>query len=56
MKEQLYKLLDSKKLIINDYLIKVALSKELSLDEFLVLVYFDNSINKAFEVELVSSS
>lgn len=56
MKEQLYKLLTSKKLVINDYLIKVAIDSKLSLNEFLVLAYFDNSFNKVFEVELVSSS
>ncbi len=56
MKEQLYKVLTSKKLVINDYLIKVALSNNLNLNEFLVLVYFDNSFNKIFEIELVSKS
>ena len=56
MKEQLYKLLNSKKLIINDYIIRVALDNNLKLDEFLVLVYFDNSLDKAFEVDLISSS
>ena len=56
MKEQLYKILTSKKLVINDYLIKVALDNKLSLNEFLVLAYFDNSFNKVFEIELVSSS
>ena len=56
MKEQLYKVLTSKKLVINDYLIKVALSNNLNLNEFLVLAYFDNSFNKIFEIELVSKS
>ncbi len=49
-------MLTSKKLVINDYLIKVAIDSKLSLNEFLVLAYFDNSFNKVFEVELVSSS
>ena len=56
MKEQLYKVLTSKKLVINDYLIRVALSNNLNLNEFLVLAYFDNSFNKIFEIELVSKS
>ncbi len=56
MKEQLYKLLNSKKLIINDYLIKAALQVNLSLNEFLVLVYYDNSFDKVFEIELVADS
>lgn len=56
MKEQLYKVLTSKKLVVNDYLIKVALDNNLNLNEFLVLVYFDNSFSNTFEVELVSST
>lgn len=56
MKEQLYKVLTSKKLVISDYLIKVALSNKLSLNEFLVLVYFDNSFSNGFDIELVSST
>ena len=56
MKEQFYKVLTSKKLVINDYLIKVSLDNKLSLNEFLVLAYFDNSFNKVFEIELVSNS
>ncbi len=56
MKEQFYRLLNSKKIVINDYLIKIALDSNLSLNEFLVLAYFDNSFSKVFEIELVSSS
>lgn len=56
MKEQLYKVLTSKKLVISDYLIKIALDNDLNLNEFLVLVYFDNSFSNTFEVELVSST
>lgn len=56
MKEQLYKILTSKRLVVSDYLIKVALDNDLSLNEFLVLCYFDNSFNNIFEVELVSST
>lgn len=56
MKEQIYKVLTSKKLVVNDYLIKVGLNNNLSLCEFLVLVYFDNSFNNTFEVDLISST
>ena len=56
MKEQLYKLLTSKRLVVSDYLIKVAILNNLSLNEFLVLAYFDNSFNNTFEVELVSNT
>ncbi len=56
MKEQLYKVLSAKKLVLNSFLIKVALDNNLSLNEFLVLVYFDNSFNNTFEVELVSTT
>ena len=54
MKEQVWKLLSAKKLVVSEYLIKEAVRNNLSLDEFLVLVYFDNSYNGVFEVELVS--
>ncbi len=46
----------SKKLIISDYLIRVAINKNLSLNEFLVLAYYDNSFDKIFEIELLASS
>lgn len=56
MKEQLYKVLTSKKLVVSDYLIKVALNNNLSLTEFLVLAYYDNSFSNTFEVDLISST
>lgn len=56
MKEQLYKVLTSKKLVVSDYLIKVALNNNLSLTEFLVLAYYDNSFSNTFEVELIGST
>lgn len=56
MKEQLNMILNSKNLVINEYLIKVAVRKELSLNEFLVLVYLDNYNDKKFDVELMSST
>ena len=49
-------MLSSKKLVISDYLIRVALDNSLNLNEFLVLVYFDNSFSNTFEVELISST
>lgn len=48
------KVLATKKLVISDYLIRIALKNNLTLNEFLVLAYFDNSYNNIFEVELVS--
>lgn len=56
MKEQLYKVLTSKKLVVSDYLIKVALNNDLSLTEFLVLAYYDNSFSNTFEVDLISNT
>ena len=53
MKEQMYKILKSKKLVINNYIIRIAKEKDLNLNEFLVLVYFDNSFSNKFDVELV---
>ena len=49
----MYKILKSKKLVINNYIIRVAKEKDLNLNEFLVLVYFDNSFSNKFDVELV---
>lgn len=56
MKEQLHKLLNSKRIIVSDYLIKVALDHNLTLNEFLVLCYFDNSYTNVFEIERVSNT
>ena len=56
MKEQVYEILTSKKIVIHDYLIKVATKNELSLNEFLVLAYFDNGFSDSFSIEEVSST
>ncbi len=56
MKEQLIKILSSKKMVLSTYLIKVALNNKLSLNEFLVLVYFDNSFNSTLDIELIGST
>lgn len=54
MKDQFMKLLTAKKLVVSGEIIKVAINSNLSLDEFLVLIYFDNSFNNNFDIELVS--
>lgn len=54
MKDQVMKLLTAKKLVVSCEIIKVAINSNLSLDEFLVLIYFDNSFNNNFDIELVS--
>lgn len=56
MKEQLKMLLNSKNLVINEYLIKVAVLQGLTLNEFLVLVYLDNYNDKKFDIELMSTT
>ena len=56
MKEQIYRFLKTKKLVIDDYVIKVAIAKELNLEEFLVLAFLNNSFDNKFDVELISSS
>lgn len=55
MKEMVSKFVSSKNLVVNEILIKVAMMKELSLSEFLVLTYFVNSFHDSFEVESISS-
>ena len=55
MKEQMYKILTSKKIVVNDYIIKMATKNDLSLNEFLVLVYFDNGFSDVFNIEEVSN-
>ena len=56
MKEQMLKLLQSKKMVLSTYLVKVALDAKLRLNEFLVLVYFDNSFNSALDIDLISNT
>lgn len=50
----LKKFLSSKHLVIDDYVIKVGITLELNLKEFLVLVYLINNYNASFDVELIS--
>ena len=56
MKEQILKILQSKKMVLNTYLVKVALDAKLNLNEFLVLVYFDNSFNSALDIDLICNT
>lgn len=55
MKEILKKVLTSKNLVVNNYIIKIGIDNNLSLIEFLILVYLDNKFSSVFDVELMSS-
>lgn len=50
------KILSSKKMVFSAYLIRVALDNKLNLNEFLVLVYFDNSFNSSLDIDLISKT
>ena len=52
--QQLKDVLMAKKLVVNEYIIKIATLNNLSLNEFLVLVYLDNDFGSGFEVERMS--
>jgi len=56
MKEQMIKILSSKKMVLNTYLVKVALDNNLSLNEFLVLVYFDNCFHSTLDIDLICNT
>jgi len=45
--------LNNKKLVIESLFIKEALKKNLSLEEFLLLVYFDNAFDPVLNLKLV---
>ena len=45
-----------RKFVVTDVLLKLAKIKELSLTEFLVLMYLDNNYSDNFEIELMSDS
>lgn len=47
----LKRLFENKNLVINTIFIDQAIKQNLSLNEFLVLVYFDNLINKEFNIK-----
>ncbi len=44
----------NKKLVVESIFIKEALKRHLSLEEFLVLLYFDNSLDDIFDVSSIS--
>ena len=54
MKEMLKKVLTSKNLVVNNYIISIGIENNLSLNEFLVLVYLDNKFSNIFDLELMS--
>jgi DNA replication protein len=47
---------DNKKLVVESVFIKEALKRKLSLEEFLVLLYFDNSFDAIFDVPAVAKT
>lgn len=47
---------DNKKLVADSFFIKEALKKELSLKEFLMLLYFDNSFDLVFDINLIAKT
>ena len=55
MKEILKKVLTSKNLVVNNYIISIGIENKLSLTEFLVLVYLDNKFSNVFDLELMSN-
>lgn len=55
MKEILKKVLTSKNLVVNNYIISIGIENKLSLNEFLVLVYLDNKFSNVFDLELMSN-
>lgn len=55
MKEILKKVLTSKNFVVNNYIISIGINNNLTLNEFLVLVYLDNKFSNVFDVELMSN-
>ena len=47
---------DNKKLVVESIFIKEALKRKLSLEEFLVLLYFDNSFDAIFDVPSIAKT
>ena len=47
---------DNKKLVAESFFIKEALKNNLSLNEFLLLLYFDNSYDLVFDIKLVAKT
>ena len=47
---------DNKKFVAESIFIKEALKKNLSLNEFLLLLYFDNSFDLVFDIKIISKA
>src|SRR5574344_234831 len=47
---------DNKKLVVESVFIKEALKRNLSLEEFLLLLYFDNSFDSIFDVPSIAKT
>ena len=47
---------DNKKLVAESIFIKEALKENLSLNEFLLLLYFDNSFDLVFDIEIIAKT
>ena len=47
---------DNKKLVAESIFIKEALKLNLSLNEFLLLLYFDNSYDLVFDIKVVAKT
>lgn len=47
---------DNKKLVVESLFIKEALKLKLSLNEFLLLLYFDNSFDLVFDIKLIAKT
>lgn len=45
---------DNKKLVVESIFIKEALKRDLSLEEFLLLLYFDNAYDGKFDIKIIS--
>lgn len=56
MKENLKKVLRSKKFVVSDILMKIAYEKKLGLNEFIVLIYLENDLSDNFEIDLISKT
>lgn len=56
MKQSIHKVLKTKKFVVTDLLIKLSCEYDLNLNEFLVLMYLDNSYSDNFDLELMSST
>lgn len=56
MEASIKKVLKQKKFVVTDLLIKLASANDLSLNEFLVLMYLDNNYSDNFDLELMSTT